>query len=63
MENWFNLSIDETKKKLDTDYDFGITQEEVELRRQKYGLNELEAKRKKSIIIKFLDNHINSSNS
>ena len=55
MENWFNLSESETREKLNTDCDKGITQAEVEARRKKYGMNELEAKKKKSLIVKFLE--------
>ena len=54
-ENWFNLSVDETIKKLDTDIEKGLIEEEVNARKEKYGLNELKAKKKKSIIVKFLE--------
>ena len=53
--NWFNLSVDETLKELETNVDNGLTIEEVKKRQEKYGLNELKAKRKKNIFIKFLE--------
>ena len=31
-QNWFNLSVDEVKRKLDTDLDSGLKQEEVSKR-------------------------------
>ena len=55
MENWFNLEADEVKKKLNTNYETGLNEEAVEQQKKKYGLNELEAKKKKSMMIKFLE--------
>ena len=55
MANWFKLSVDETILELKTDIENGLSNEEVTLRQEKYGLNELKAKKKKSIIIKFLE--------
>ena len=37
--NWFNLSVDETLKELETNVDNGLTIEEVKKRKKKYGLN------------------------
>lgn len=37
-ENWFNKSAEETVKKLNTNNTLGLTAEEVEKRKQKYGL-------------------------
>ena len=54
-ENWFNLSIDETTKKLETDLNQGLTSEEVLKRREKYGENKLQEKKKKNIFQKFLE--------
>ena len=53
--NWYNLSISETSKKLDTDLENGLKAEEVEKRQSQYGFNELKEKKKKSLIIKFLE--------
>ena len=53
--NWFNKSKEDVEKELKTDVNKGLTSEEVEKRRQTYGLNELKAKKKKSLFQKFLD--------
>lgn len=55
MENWFNLSVDETLGKLKTDAEKGLSIEEVKKRQEQYGLNELKAKKKKSLFIKFIE--------
>ena len=54
-ENWFNKSIEQTEKKLETNIEKGLNKEQVEKAREKYGVNELKAKKKKSLIIKFLE--------
>ena len=54
-ENWFNKSVEETTKKLNTNNTLGLTDEEVEKRKQKYGLNELEKGKKTPLIVKFLE--------
>ena len=54
-ENWYNLSTDETVKKLETDLKKGLSDAEVTARREKYGTNELKAKRKKTLIEKFIE--------
>ena len=53
--NWFNKGVEEVEKELQTDLNNGLKTEEVEKRREKYGLNELKAKKKKSLFQKFLD--------
>ena len=53
-ENWFNKSIEETKKILNTDLENGLSNEEFTKRKEKYGLNELKAVKKKSLLQKFL---------
>ena len=55
MENWFNKKILETEKLLETNSTNGLSSEEVSKRREKYGYNELKAKKKKTLIIKFLE--------
>ena len=55
QNNWFNKSIEEVEKELETDLSKGLSNEEVQKRREKYGLNELKAKKKKSLFQKFLD--------
>lgn len=54
-ENWYNLTAEETAKKLETDLHKGLSDAEVSARREKYGTNELKAKRKKTLIEKFLE--------
>ena len=53
--NWFNKGVEEVEKELQTDLNNGLSSEEVQKRREKYGLNELKAKKKKSLFQKFLD--------
>jgi len=56
VENkWFNKSIDETEKILQTNIKKGLSNSQVEENRKKYGTNELEAQKKKSIFVKFLE--------
>ena len=52
---WFNKSVEEVEKQLSTNLIKGLTDEEVKSRQQKYGLNELKAKKKKSLFQKFLE--------
>ncbi len=52
---WHTLSTKEVEKKEGTNLNNGLTTVQVEERRQKYGLNQLEEQRKKSIIIRFLE--------
>ncbi len=54
-KNWFNKTIEEVEKELTTDISKGLADEEVVLRREKYGLNALKAKKKKTLIQKFLE--------
>ncbi len=54
-KNWFNLSIEETAQKLETNPKEGLSQDTLAARYEKYGYNELKAKKKKSIIVKFLE--------
>ena len=50
---WQALNLSEVKQKLKTNYQYGLTNEEVEKRFQEYGENELEDKPRESLIIKF----------
>ncbi|WMJ90784.1 calcium-translocating P-type ATPase, PMCA-type [Anaerocolumna sp. MB42-C2] len=52
--NWHNITKEEVLKTLESSYDNGLSKKEVIKRQKKYGLNILESKKKKSIIIKFL---------
>lgn len=51
--NWHSISTEAAAKELDCSLDSGLSKKEVLKRQKKYGLNILEAKKKKSIIIKF----------
>ena len=53
--NWFQKDVEEVEKELQTSLEKGLTNEEVAKRREKYGLNELKSKKKKSLFQKFLD--------
>ena len=53
--NWFNKTVNETVEQLGTDLEKGLTNEKVEKRQEEYGLNELAAKKKKSTLVKFLE--------
>ena len=52
--NWFQKDVEEVEKELQTNLEKGLTTEEVTKRREKYGLNELQSKKKKSLFQKFL---------
>lgn len=55
MKNWFNLTVDEIAKELDVELDKGLKKSEIASRQEKYGINQLQSKKKKSLIIKFLE--------
>ena len=54
-KNWFNETVDETVRCLETNELKGLNSSEVESRKEKYGLNELAAKKKKSTFVKYLE--------
>ena len=54
-KKWFNQDLKEVEANLQTNIEKGLKQEEVAKRREKYGLNELKAKKKKSLFQKFLE--------
>ena len=51
---WQSLNLSEVKQKLKTNYQYGLTNEEVIKRFSEYGENKLEDKPRESLIIKFL---------
>ena len=51
----FNKSVDETKEYFKLDEENGLSNEQVNENRQKYGTNELQTKKKKSTFVKFLE--------
>ena len=54
-ENWFNMEIKDVENDLKTDLNKGLKLEEVKERQEKYGLNQLQAAKKKSLLQRFLD--------
>ena len=55
MRNWFNKEIQEVEAELKTNLKKGLTDEEAKARIQEYGLNQLQEKKKKSLLVKFLE--------
>ena len=53
--NWFNKSVGDVEKELKTNLQQGLSTEDVEQKRQEFGFNELKAKKKKSLFVKFLE--------
>ena len=49
-KNWFNQTISEAEKALETNLKTGLTTEQVKERQEKYGLNELKEQKKKRIL-------------
>ncbi len=54
MKNYYNLSVEETEKELNTNKE-GLSDQEYDLRIEKYGFNELTEKKKESILVKFIE--------
>ena len=53
--NWFNKGISQVEKELQTNIMEGLTEEQVKANYEKYGMNELKQKKKKSLFVKFLE--------
>lgn len=51
---FYNKKIDDVEKGLETNLEKGLKNENIEKVREKYGYNELEGKKKESLVIKFL---------
>ena len=51
---YYNQKIEDVRKQFNTDLKNGLSQEEVKIRHQKYGFNEIEGEKKKPIIVRFL---------
>lgn len=54
-KNWYNKTAEEVIEKLDSNQNNGLSANEIEERKQKYGLNQLAEAKKKSLFIKFLE--------
>ena len=50
----YKKTNEELVKELESDLEKGLNKEEVDKRREKYGFNELQGKKKQSIFVKFL---------
>ena len=53
-KKWFNKTVQEVEKELGTSADKGLNQNQVEESAKKYGLNELQGKKKDSLLKKFI---------
>ena len=51
---WFNANIEEVEKELETNIEQGLSNKKVLEKQQKYGLNELQTKKKKSLLQRFI---------
>ena len=51
---WQTLSTKEVERKMGTNIRTGLTTRQVEERRKKYGVNQLQEQKKENIIIRFL---------
>ena len=51
---YFNKIIEDVEKELETNVENGLKSKEISERQEKYGFNELEGKKKESLLIKFL---------
>jgi len=52
--NYFNKTIVQTEKELETNIENGLKSEKVKEKQEKYGFNELEEKKKETLLVKFL---------
>ena len=53
-KQWFNKTVKDVEKELETDLDKGLSSQKVEEYKTKYGLNELQEKKKDSLFKKFI---------
>ena len=53
--NWFNKEIEEVEKELETDLEKGLNSEKVKQKQEKYGLNQIEVAKKKTLLQRFAD--------
>ena len=53
-KGWFNKETKEVEKELETDIEKGLSTEQVQQKRETYGLNQLKTAKKKSLIQRFL---------
>ena len=53
-KQWFNKTVKDVEKELETDLEKGLNTSKVEEHKEKYGLNQLKEKKKDSLLKKFL---------
>lgn len=53
--NWYTTRIEEVVEELNTDTDIGLSNDEVKIRRERYGLNELMEEKGETLLKKFLN--------
>ena len=53
-KQWFNKTVKDVEKELETDLEKGLNSEKVESHKVKYGLNELQEAKKDSLLKKFI---------
>ena len=51
---WHTMTKEEIRRKLRTNYETGLTEEESKRRQQEYGENKLQEKKKDSVIKRFI---------
>ena len=51
---WHTMTKEEIRKKLSTDFNYGLTEEEVKKRQKEYGENKFQEKKRTNIFVKFL---------
>ena len=54
-EDWYNKTSEYITKKLETNIVLGLTEQDIQKRREKYGLNEIKEEKKTPLLIKFLE--------
>ena len=54
-KKWYQQKVKEVESKLETDIEKGLSKEQVKEKQEKYGYNELQAAKKKTLIQRFLD--------
>ena len=54
-KKWFNKEVNDVEKMLETNINEGLKDEEVLKRREKYGLNQLKAAKKKTLLQRFIE--------
>ena len=52
---WFNYDIKDVEDKLGTNLEKGLSFEDIKTRQEKYGLNQLQETKKKTLIQRFLE--------